>query len=81
MQVSFVPKPAGGAVTPSWWSDSADGRVGCVRTEFTFQRCSVGHQTQGAADTAAAFPVAVSCRVRVSAQTLAGAPRVAFNVT
>lgn len=53
----FVHKPAGGTVTPSYWSDSADGCDVCVRTEFTFLQCSVCHETLGATDMAVAFPV------------------------
>ncbi len=53
----FVKKPAGGTVTPSHWSDGADGCDVCVWTEFTFQQCSVCHEMLGATDMAVAFPV------------------------
>lgn len=57
----FAPKPAGGAVTPSHWSDGADGWDVCVWTEFTFRQCSACHGTLGAIDKAVAFPVVPQC--------------------
>lgn len=70
----FVPKPAGGAVTPSYWSDSADGCDVCVWTEFTFQQGSVCHETLGATDMAVAFPVVLRC-IEFRLRLVTDAPR------